>query len=80
MERIQKLVDEFIGAGGNALVVTTDVTDAGQMKKLAETAIQKFGRIDVLLNNAGLMPQSPLDKLKIDEWDRMIDVNIKGVL
>ena len=45
-----------------------------------DRAVQSHGRVDVILNNAGLMPQSPLDRLKIDEWDRMIDVNIKGVL
>jgi NADP-dependent 3-hydroxy acid dehydrogenase YdfG len=47
---------------------------------LVDTAVQRYGRIDVIINNAGLMEQSPLERLKIDEWDRMIDVNIKGVL
>jgi NADP-dependent 3-hydroxy acid dehydrogenase YdfG len=47
---------------------------------LVEAAVQAFGRIDVLINNAGLMPQAPLERLKVDEWDRMIDVNLKGVL
>ena len=42
--------------------------------------MQQFGRIDVMLNNAGLMPHSPLERLKVDEWDRMVDVNLKGVL
>jgi NADP-dependent 3-hydroxy acid dehydrogenase YdfG len=50
------------------------------VKKLVDTAVQTFGRVDVMLNNAGLMQQSPLERLKIDEWDRMIDINIKGVL
>ena len=50
------------------------------MKKLVDAAVQTYGRIDVMINNAGLMPQSPLERLKIDDWDRMIDVNIKGVL
>ena len=45
-----------------------------------DAAVQTFGRIDVMINNAGLMPQAPLERLKIDEWDRMIDVNVKGVL
>lgn len=45
-----------------------------------EAAVEKFGKIYVMLNNAGLMQQSPLERLKIDDWDRMIDVNIKGVL
>jgi NADP-dependent 3-hydroxy acid dehydrogenase YdfG len=79
-DRIEKLAQEITSRGGKALAVTTDVTDRDQVKKLVDTAVQKFGRIDVMLNNAGLMPHSPLERLKIDEWDRMIDVNIKGVL
>ena len=50
------------------------------MKRLVDAAVQTYGRIDVMINNAGLMPHSPLERLKIDDWDRMIDVNIKGVL
>ena len=66
--------------GGQALAVTADVTDRQQVKTLVNKAVETFGRIDVLLNNAGLMPLAPLEKLKTDEWDQMIDVNIKGVL
>ena len=79
-DRLQALADELTGSGGKALAVTMDVTNRDQVKKLVDTAVQKFGRIDVMINNAGLMQQSPLERLKIDEWDRMIDVNIKGVL
>jgi NADP-dependent 3-hydroxy acid dehydrogenase YdfG len=79
-DRIQALAEDLNGQGGKALAVTTDVTDHNQVKALADTAVQTYGRIDVLINNAGLMPQSLLERLKIDEWDRMIDVNIKGVL
>jgi NADP-dependent 3-hydroxy acid dehydrogenase YdfG len=79
-DRLKSLADELASKGGKALAVTTDVTDHNQVKKLVDAAVQKFGRIDVIINNAGLMPQSPLERLKIDEWDRMIDVNIKGVL
>ena len=61
-------------------VVQTDVTKCEEVKRLVDRAVQSHGRIDVILNNAGLMPQSLLERLKIDEWDRMIDVNIKGVL
>jgi NADP-dependent 3-hydroxy acid dehydrogenase YdfG len=79
-ERLQKLAAELIAAGGRALALTTDVTDRGQVKSLVDAAAAGFGRVDVVINNAGLMPQSLLERLKVDEWDRMIDVNIKGVL
>lgn len=78
--RIDALVQELTAAGHKAKAVTTDVTDAGQVQNLVNTAVREFGRIDVMLNNAGLMPLAPLERLKVDEWDRMIDVNIKGVL
>jgi len=80
VDRLQSLADELGGRGGKALALATDVTDYGQVKRLADAAVEKYGRIDVMINNAGLMPQSLLERLKIDEWDRMIDVNIKGVL
>jgi len=79
-DRIKSLADELTAGGGRALAVTTDVTHRDQVKKLVDAAVQACGRIDVMINNAGLMPQSLLEHLKIDEWDRMIDVNIKGVL
>jgi NADP-dependent 3-hydroxy acid dehydrogenase YdfG len=79
-DRIRALADELVSRGGKALAIVTDVTDRDQVKDLVDTAVKKFGRIDVLINNAGLMPHSPLERLKTDEWDRMIDVNIKGVL
>jgi len=79
-DRIQALAGELTAKGGKAIGVTTDVTHYEQVKALVDAAVKSYGRIDVMINNAGLMPQSPLDRLKIDEWDRMIDVNIKGVL
>jgi len=78
-DRLQALADE-LNRGGKALAVATDVTDRVQVKRLVEAGVQAYRRIDVMVNNAGLMPQSMLERLKIDEWDRMIDVNIKGVL
>ncbi|MCC7376759.1 MAG: SDR family oxidoreductase [Verrucomicrobiales bacterium] len=80
MERLKALVDELNARGGKALAVATDVTDRHSVKQLVDAAVGKFGRIDVMINNAGLMQQSPLDKLRVEEWDNMIDVNIKGVL
>jgi NADP-dependent 3-hydroxy acid dehydrogenase YdfG len=74
------LADELTAAGGKALAVATDVTNFGQMKHLVDAVVQTFGRIDVIINNARLMPHSPLERLKIDDWNRTIDVNIKGVL
>jgi NADP-dependent 3-hydroxy acid dehydrogenase YdfG len=79
-DRIQALADELTKGGGNAIAVSTDVSDRAQVKQLVDRAVHTYGRIDVLLNNAGLMPQALLEHLQIDEWDRMIDVNIKGVL
>ena len=80
VERIQSLADELTAKGGRALAVATDVTRREEVEALVDAAVQAYGRIDVMINNAGLMPHSPLDRLKVDEWDRMIDVNLKGVL
>lgn len=63
-----------------AAVVKTDVTDSRQVANLVDQAVKLHGRIDVLINNAGLMPHSLLELGRIDDWDRMIDVNLKGVL
>jgi NADP-dependent 3-hydroxy acid dehydrogenase YdfG len=80
VDRLNSLADELTAKGGQALALATDVTDHEQVKRLVDTAVQKYGRIDVMINNAGLMPHSPLERLKIEDWDRTIDVNIKGVL
>lgn len=79
-DRINTLANSLAHAGGKALAVTTDVTDRTQVKRLVDAAVRTFARVDVMINNAGLMPQAPLERLKVDEWDRLIDVNIKGVL
>lgn len=79
-ERIDGLAKEINENGGKASAKQTDVTQAEQLKDLVDFTIDTYGRIDVIINNAGLMPLSPLDRLKIDEWNQMIDVNIKGVL
>jgi NADP-dependent 3-hydroxy acid dehydrogenase YdfG len=80
IERIKALAEELNKKGGKALVLATDVTQVGQVKALVDAAVKTYGHIDVIINNAGLMPHSPLERLKIDEWNQMIDVNIKGVL
>ena len=80
LDRIQALANDLASHGGKALAVRTDVTRRDEVQALVDAAAQAYGRIDVMINNAGLMPQSPLERLKVDDWDRMIDVNIKGVL
>ncbi|GGA85006.1 SDR family oxidoreductase [Puia dinghuensis] len=80
IERIRALVGEFVKNGRQALAIAADVTKYEQVKNLVDTAVKTYGRIDVMINNAGLMAQSPLERQKIDDWDKMIDINIKGVL
>jgi NADP-dependent 3-hydroxy acid dehydrogenase YdfG len=77
-ERLAALAAE-LGQGARD-AVETDVTDVDQVRRLVDGAVERHGRIDVMLNNAGLMPLSPLERGKVEDWDRMIDVNIKGVL
>ncbi|WP_322552630.1 SDR family oxidoreductase (plasmid) [Priestia megaterium] len=79
-DRLKKLQEKIKQAGGEASYKVTDVTSRADMEALAEETIKTYGKIDILINNAGLMPLSFFNKLKVDEWDRMIDVNIKGVL
>ena len=79
-DRLEKIVAEIRAAGGTAEYRTLDVTSLDDMQAFAYFAAKKFGHVDVLVNNAGVMPLSPLHELKIDEWNRMIDVNIRGVL
>jgi NADP-dependent 3-hydroxy acid dehydrogenase YdfG len=79
-ERLKTLVEEITRAGGKASARVTDVTDPSQVQALVDTAVEQYGRVDVMLNNAGVMPHSPLERRKIDDWNRTIDINIKGVL
>ncbi|MBB5373107.1 SDR family oxidoreductase [Acidocella aromatica] len=78
IERLEALIWEL--GQDQASCLKTDVTEAAQVKALVDQAVSLHGRVDVLLNNAGVMPHSPLERLKIAEWEQMIDVNFKGVL
>jgi len=79
-DRLGKLAAEISAAGGTAEYRALDVTNLADVQAFADFALKKFSKIDVIINNAGIMPLSPLAELKIDEWNRMIDVNIRGVL
>ena len=80
VERLQQLVEDIRAAGGQASARRLYVTDAEDVQAFVDAALAEHGRVDVLLNNAGVMPLSMLQERKIDEWNRMIDVNIRGVL
>ncbi|MEV0035564.1 SDR family oxidoreductase [Streptomyces sp. NPDC050804] len=79
-ERLAALAKEIEADGGSALPHTLDVTDPLSVRSFVAAAHDRYGRVDVLVNNAGVMPLSRLDALRTDEWDRMIDVNLRGVL
>lgn len=79
-DRIEAIAAEIQAAGGTALALTLDVTSRQDFKKYVDAAQAHFGRVDVLVNNAGVMPLSMYAELKVDEWDQMIDVNFRGVL
>ena len=79
-EKLEAIVQDIRAEGGQAEFIGVDVTKPNEVQALIEKALSAFGQIDVLVNNAGLMSIAPLSELKVDEWDRMIDINIKGVL
>ncbi|OWR30027.1 oxidoreductase [Saccharibacillus sp. O23] len=80
LDRLEALAAQIRSAGGTAKYMKLDVTDARSMEDFVRYAEETFGRVDVIVNNAGVMPLSNLEERKIDEWNRMIDVNIRGVL
>lgn len=79
-EKLRKLAGEICENGGEAFFRVTDVVKPEDSKALVDLAKEKFGKIDVIFLNAGIMPNSPLSALKVDEWNTMVDVNLKGVL
>lgn len=79
-ERLDALATKIRDEGGAALPYPTDVTSLEDVQSLADAVLAQFGRIDILVNNAGLMPLSPITDVRIEDWTRMVDVNIKGVL
>jgi NADP-dependent 3-hydroxy acid dehydrogenase YdfG len=79
-ERLEKLVADIEVGGGTARLRAVDVSRRADVQAFADFAREQFGRVDVLVNNAGVMPLSPLAAIEVDEWDYMIDVNIRGVL
>jgi NADP-dependent 3-hydroxy acid dehydrogenase YdfG len=79
-DRIQALVEELKTQGYSAIGVSTDVSQREQVQALVDAAVAAFGKVDVMVNNAGVMPLSLLEKTKVEEWEQMIDINLKGVL
>jgi NADP-dependent 3-hydroxy acid dehydrogenase YdfG len=79
-ERLEQLVNEIRAAGGDAVYQVADVSRAADLVAAVQLAISQYGRLDVMVNNAGLMAIAPMSECRTDEWDRMIDINIKGVL
>nr|MDQ2831447.1 SDR family oxidoreductase [Chloroflexota bacterium] len=80
LDRLEALADRITGAGGEAAYARTDVRRRDDLSALVALARERYGKLDVLVNNAGVMPISPLDDLRVEEWEEMIDINIKGVL
>ena len=80
VDRLEKLQNEISSNNGQIMIQKLDVTKKEECDSFVENTIKKFGSVDILINNAGLMPLSFIKNLKIDEWDRMVDVNLKGVL
>lgn len=77
-KKLERILQEITGAGGEGLVIEMDVTDQQSVIAGVEALINRYGRIDILVNNAGIMPLSDVETLKVDEWHKMVDVNIKG--
>jgi NADP-dependent 3-hydroxy acid dehydrogenase YdfG len=79
-DRLERLAGEIEGAGGRALVLPTDVTDAGQARAAVQSTVADLGRLDTVINNAGVMLLGPVDEAPLDEWERMVSLNLGGLL
>jgi NADP-dependent 3-hydroxy acid dehydrogenase YdfG len=80
LDRLERLVEEIDDAGGRALAIESDVTDRAQAEALVERAVTELGRLDTVVNNAGVMLLGPALEAPIEEWERMVDLNVKGLL
>ena len=79
-DRLEALSEKIVSEGGQAIALPCDIANREQVRAMIEKTQAAFGRIDILINNAGIMPNAPLAKCRMDDWDDMIDVNIKGLL
>ncbi|MGW5532515.1 SDR family oxidoreductase, partial [Streptomyces xanthochromogenes] len=79
-DRLREVVDRITAQGGEAVGVITDVTNREDLKRLTDTAVERFGRLDVLVSNAGTMAVSRFDDLRQDDWDAMVATHITGLL
>jgi NADP-dependent 3-hydroxy acid dehydrogenase YdfG len=79
-DRLAQIKQQVVSAGGHALAVPCNVAERDQVQQMVQRAIDTFGRIDILINNAGVMPLAPMAKCRMDDWDYQIDINIKGLL
>lgn len=79
-EQLKRIVAEIKAAGGDAVYKTTDVTDQEEVQALIDFTVEEFGGVDVLFNNAGIMPTSPVSALEVNNWKKTVDINLMGVL
>src|SRR6201991_4750590 len=80
VDRLEALVDEIAAAGGTAVAMESDITDRAQAESLVEATVKQLGRLDTVVNNAGVMLLGPALEAPIEEWERMVDLNLKGLL